>query len=167
MGRRYTSEQYYEAVERIKNAYPDGAITTDIIVGFPGESDEHFAESMAFVKKCRLAKIHVFPYSPKNGTPAAKRKDQIDAEVKAERAREMGELSDELQHSFMADMVGKTVPVLFEREVKKGEGIYEGLTTNYVRVLAKADEDIHNRILEVKITAVNDGEAAVDGEIVK
>jgi threonylcarbamoyladenosine tRNA methylthiotransferase MtaB len=64
-------------------------------------------------------------------------------------------------------MVGKTVPVLFEREVKKGEGIYEGITTNYVRVLAKADEDIHNRILEVKITAVNDGEAAVDGEIVK
>jgi threonylcarbamoyladenosine tRNA methylthiotransferase MtaB len=167
MGRRYTSEQYYEAVERIKNAYPDGAITTDIIVGFPGESDEHFVESMAFAKRCRLAKIHVFPYSPKNGTPAAKRKDQIDAEVKAERAREMGELSDELQHSFMADMVGKTVPVLFEREVKKGEGIYEGLTTNYVRVLAKVDEDIHNRILEVKITAVNDGEAAVDGEIVK
>jgi threonylcarbamoyladenosine tRNA methylthiotransferase MtaB len=165
MGRRYTAEQYYEAVCRIKEAYPDGAITTDIIVGFPGESDEHFGESMAFAEKCRLAKIHVFPYSPKNGTPAAKRPDQTEPAVKAERAKKMGELSDRLQNEFMGEMVGRSFSVLFEREVR--EGVYEGYTTNYVRVLAESGEDLHNRIETVKITGIDDKEIAVTGCVEK
>lgn len=163
MGRRYTAQQYYEAVERIKGAYPNGAITTDIIVGFPGESDEDFKESMAFAEKCRLAKIHVFPYSPKDGTPAAKRKDQIAPEVKSQRAKEMGELSDRLQREFMSGMIGKSFSVLFEREIS--EGVYEGYTTNYVRVFAKAQENLHNRITDVKITALDDSEPAVWAEL--
>lgn len=162
MGRRYTAQQYFEAVQRIKSAYPDGAVTTDIIVGFPGESDEDFADSLAFAEKCALAKIHVFPYSPKSGTPAAKRKDQIPPEVKAQRAKIMGDMSDKLQREFMENMVGRTFSVLFEREVEKG--VYEGYTTNYVRVLAESDKCLHNVICEVKITGLDEGEPAVWGK---
>lgn len=163
MGRRYSAEQYFEAVQRIKAAYPMGAVTTDIIVGFPGESEEDFAESMAFAEKCRLAKIHVFPYSPKNGTPAAKRKDQVAPELKAERAKVMGETSDRLQKEFMEDMLGKSFSVLFEREVARG--VYEGYTTNYVRVLAKSDENLHNIIADAKIIKLDEKEPAVWAEI--
>ncbi len=162
MGRRYTAQQYYEAVEKIKRAYPDGAITTDIIVGFPGETDEDFKKTMAFAEKCKLAKIHVFPYSPKDGTPAARRKDQILPHIKSERAKQMGELSNRLQREFMSAMVGKTFSVLFEREVTGG--IYEGYTTNYVRVLVKSEENLHNRIINVKITSLDDKESAVYAE---
>jgi threonylcarbamoyladenosine tRNA methylthiotransferase MtaB len=164
MGRRYTAQQYFEAVQRIKSAYPNGAVTTDIIVGFPGESDEDFAESVAFAQKCELAKIHVFPYSPKSGTPAAKRKDQIEPQVKAERAKLMGEKSNELQQSFMAKMSGLVLPVLFERKTE--DGLYEGYTTNYVRVLAKSDMDLHNQIVEVRIVEPHNEDMTVRGEII-
>lgn len=164
MGRRYTAEEYYAAVQRINAAYEDGAVTTDIIVGFPGETDEDFKQCYDFAEKCRLAKIHVFPYSPKNGTPAAKRRDQTDPKVKAERAEIMGKLSDKLQHEFMSKMIGKTVDVLFERAV--AENIYEGYTKNYVRVLACSTEDMHNKIVNVKITAVDKTDPAVRGDIV-
>lgn len=162
MGRRYTAEEYFEAVKRIKAAYPHGAVTTDIIVGFPGESDEDFGESMAFAEKCRLAKIHVFPYSPKNGTPAAKRKDQVSPEIKAERAAKMGELSQRLQREFMEDMLGETCSVLFEREIKKG--VFEGYTENYVKVLLKSEENLHNRIINVKLEIVDNEEMAMWGQ---
>lgn len=162
MGRRYTAEEYFEAVKRIKAAYPHGAVTTDIIVGFPGESDDDFAESMAFAEKCRLAKIHVFPYSPKNGTPAAKRKDQVSPEIKAERAAKMGELSQRLQREFMEDMLGETCSVLFEREIKKG--VFEGYTENYVKVLLKSEENLHNRIINVKLEIVDNEEMVMWGQ---
>lgn len=162
MGRRYTSDEYFEAVKRIKQAYPQGAVTTDIIVGFPGETDEDFAESYAFAEKCALAKIHVFPYSPKRGTPAAKRKDMVAPEIKAERAAKMGDLSQKLQRQFMEQMLGKTYPVLFEREVK--EGVFEGYTENYVKVLAKSEANLHNCILDVTLKSVDDDEGAMWGE---
>ncbi len=163
MGRRYTAQEYFEAAERIYRAYPKGAITTDIIVGFPGESEEDFAESMAFAEKCGLAKIHVFPYSPKDGTPAAKRKDQIPPEVKADRAARMGSLGERLQREFITKMKGERVRVLFEREVEKD--IYEGYTDNYIKVLTRSCENLHNQILTVKLTDVSKAEPALIGEL--
>lgn len=163
MGRRYTSQQYFEAVQRIYEAYPDGAITTDIIVGFPGESEEDFEASAAFAEKCRLAKIHVFPYSPKNGTPAAKRKDQVTPEVKSERAARLGKISHRLQTEFMIRFTGRTMPVLFEREIS--EGVYEGYTTNYIRVLARSNESLRNKILDVYLGEVDGDEGLIKAEV--
>ncbi len=163
MGRRYTSDQYYQAVERIYRAYPDGAITTDIIVGFPGESDEDFKESAAFAQKCGLARIHVFPYSPKNGTPAAKRKDQVPPQIKSQRAAELGEISSRLQRNFMSRFVGRTMPVLFEREIEPG--VYEGYTTNYIRVIAKSKDSLRNRIINACLTEIDEKEGLIKAQV--
>lgn len=115
MNRKYTPEEYLEIVEKIRGVFPEASFTTDIMVGFPMETEEEFAESMAFAKKVGFAKIHVFQYSPRKGTPAAKMA-QIPKSVKAERAERMKALGDELSRKYLGSLVGKTVPVLFERE---------------------------------------------------
>lgn len=163
MGRRYTAQQYYEAVCRIREAYPDGAVTTDIIVGFPGESEEDFALSAAFAEKCGLAKLHVFPYSPKEGTPAAKRSDQVPPDVKSRRAEEMTRVGNRLRARFLGSMVGREFDVLFERECK--EGCFEGYTENYARVIAPSAANLHNAVKSVKITALNESDMVLCGEI--
>ena len=114
MNRKYNAEQYAEACERLRNAFPNVAITTDIIVGFPDETEEDFKESLAFAEKMKLDKIHTFPYSPKKGTPAAKMKNQISGDVKSQRSKEMIALSDKMNIDFLNNNIGKTVPVLFE-----------------------------------------------------
>ena len=116
MNRHYTSDEYYELVQKIRNIFPDCAITTDIMVGFPQETDEDFEISLEFVKKVGFSKIHVFQYSPRKGTAAAERKGQISKEVKHERAERMKALGDELLKNHLQKQVGKVVPVLFERE---------------------------------------------------
>ncbi|MBQ8435411.1 MAG: tRNA (N(6)-L-threonylcarbamoyladenosine(37)-C(2))-methylthiotransferase MtaB [Oscillospiraceae bacterium] len=116
MNRHYTSDEYYELVQKIRNIFPDCAITTDIMVGFPQETDEDFEISLEFVTKVGFSKIHVFQYSPRKGTAAAERNGQISKEVKHERAERMKALGDELLKNHLQKQVGKVVPVLFERE---------------------------------------------------
>ncbi len=149
MNRRYTAQEYCEAVERLRAAYPDVAITTDIIVGFPGETEEDFVQSIEFAKKVGLSKIHVFPYSPKTGTPAAKMKDQVPPDVKNDRAARLIKVSDELNRAFADKLKGRVMPVLFE--IKNKDGFWEGHTTNYIKVLLKSDENLKNRFLDIKI----------------
>ena len=149
MKRRYTKEQYEEGVLKLREAFPDVAITTDMIVGFPGEIEEDFIDSYNFAKKIKISKIHSFPYSPKDGTKAATFDNQILNEVKAKRNKEMIELSNALNREFLATMINKTVPVLFERQ--KEDGSYEGHTTNYINVSVKSEENISNKILNVKL----------------
>ncbi len=115
MHRKYTPDEYFALVEKIRNIFPDAAFTTDIMVGFPQESEEDFAESMAFAEKVGFAKIHVFQYSPRKGTVAAGF-PQLPKSVKAERADRMKALGERLTEKYMDSLVGKTVPVLFERE---------------------------------------------------
>ena len=115
MHRKYTPDEYFALVEKIRNIFPDAAFTTDIMVGFPQESEEDFAESMAFAEKVGFAKIHVFQYSPRKGTLAAGF-PQLPKSVKAERADRMKALGERLTEKYMDSLVGKTVPVLFERE---------------------------------------------------
>ncbi len=116
MNRHYTSEEYYNIVQKIRKVFPDSAITTDIMVGFPQESDEDFEKSLEFVKKVGFAKIHVFQYSQRQGTVAANKNGQISKEVKSRRADRMKALGDELMKNHLQKQVGKVVPVLFERE---------------------------------------------------
>ncbi|MBO5163346.1 MAG: tRNA (N(6)-L-threonylcarbamoyladenosine(37)-C(2))-methylthiotransferase MtaB [Ruminococcus sp.] len=115
MRRKYTPDEYFALVEKIRKIFPNAAFTTDIMVGFPQESEEDFAESMAFAEKVGFAKIHVFQYSPRKGTTAAGL-PQLPESVKAERADRMKALGERLSEKYMEGLVGKTVPVLFERE---------------------------------------------------
>lgn len=163
MNRKYNAEQYAEACERLRNAFPNVAITTDIIVGFPDETEEDFKESLAFAERMKLDKIHTFPYSPKKGTPAAKMKNQISGDVKSQRSKEMIDLSDKMNIDFLNNNIGKTVPVLFE---DMENGFWQGHTTNYIKVLAKSDENLNNKIVDVKLDKIH-GVEIVEGTVVK
>lgn len=150
MNRKYDTEKYRQAVATLRKYLPKVALTTDIIVGFPGETEEDFRESYAFAEEIGFAKIHVFPYSPKRGTPAAARKDQLLNAVKAERSHTLIQLSDKMAADFLADAVGTDAEVLYERAV--GDGIYEGHTTNYMKVHGRSEVDLTNRIAKTHIT---------------
>lgn len=150
MNRKYDTEKYRQAVATLRKYLPKVALTTDIIVGFPGETEEDFRESYAFAEEIGFAKIHVFPYSPKRGTPAAARKDQLLNAVKSERSHTLIQLSDRMAADFLADAVGTDAEVLYERAV--GEGIYEGHTTNYMKVHGRSEVDLTNRIAKTHIT---------------
>lgn len=163
MNRKYNAEQYAEACERLRNTFPNVAITTDIIVGFPDETEEDFKESLAFAEKMKLDKIHTFPYSPKKGTPAAKMKNQISGDVKSQRSKKMIALSDKMNIDFLNNNIGKTVPVLFE---DMENGFWQGHTTNYIKVLVKSDENLNNKIVDVKLDKIH-GVEIVEGTVVK
>lgn len=150
MNRKYDTEKYRQAAVTLRKYLPKVALTTDIIVGFPGETEEDFRESYAFAEEIGFAKIHVFPYSPKRGTPAAARKDQLLNAVKAERSHTLIQLSDKMAADFLADAVGTDAEVLYERAV--GDGIYEGHTTNYMKVHGRSEVDLTNRICKTHIT---------------
>ncbi len=152
MNRRYTSAEYYEVCQRLRRYIPDVALTTDIIVGFPGETEEDFNISCDFAKKARLSKIHVFPYSPKKGTPAEKMPDQVVPNIKNDRSKALIEISNKLNYEFLKEHIGKTVLVLFETTDK--EGYFEGHTSNYIKVLVKTDENLSNSIRNVKLTEI-------------
>ncbi len=141
---------------------PEVALTTDIIVGFPGETEEDYQECYDFAKEIGFSKIHVFPYSPKKGTPAAERTDQLPNTVKAERSHKLLALSDEMSADFIQNYVGKTVEVLYEKPL--GEGMFEGHTSNYIKVHGKSLEDVSNRIVKTRITHI-EGEIAI-GQVI-
>lgn len=150
MNRKYDTEKYRQAAATLRKYLPEVALTTDIIAGFPGETEEDFQASYDFAEEIGFAKIHAFPYSPKRGTPAAARKDQLLNAVKAERSHRLIELSDQMADAFIQKYVGREVEVLFERAI--GEGVYEGHTTNYIKVRATAEADLTNRICMTRIT---------------
>lgn len=163
MRRRYDTAQYRRAVALLRKYLPDAALTTDIIVGFPGESEEDYQQSKAFAEEIGFSKIHVFPYSPKKGTPAAERKDQLPNAVKQQRSHDLILASERMTEAFLQAHVGKQKEVLFERMVSPD--VYEGHTTNYMKVHAKSTEDLTNQCKMVHMLEV-EGETAF-GEIVK
>ena len=151
MNRHYNTEEYYGLVKKIRNIFPECSITTDIMVGFPNETDEDFEASLEFVKKVGFAKIHVFQYSPRNGTPAAKQ-PQIKNSVKHERADRMKNLGDELKQKYLEKQIGKTVPVLFERE--NSPEFHQGYAPDYtlIKIPAKnCEKSLRRLIFYVKI----------------
>lgn len=157
MNRKYDAAGYERAVEILRKSFPNVAITTDIIAGFPDETDEDFEKSLEFAKKIGFAKIHAFPYSPKRGTPAAVMPNQILNAVKNERTSRLIEASDRMADEFIKSFEGRVMPVLYEREIE--HNIYEGYTTNYIRVLSESSENIKNKILDTEIVSSEDEKA--------
>ena len=149
MNRHYTTEEYAELVAKIRLAFDNPSITTDIMVGFPGETEEEFSASLAFAKQIKLAKAHVFAYSKREGTPAAKRPDQIARAVKERRSSEMIAATAQTQQEFLQTQVGRVENVLFESKVH--DYYYEGYTPNYATVWVKSETDLSGMILPVNI----------------
>lgn len=162
MNRKYKTSDYRESVRHIRDAFGDAAITTDIMVGFPGETDEEFERTMEFVKEISFAEAHIFKYSVRKGTVAEKMSNQILPDVKEERSKRLIKLTKTTQESFLNSHIGKRTDVLFEREHKGISGLYEGKTDNYITVVAKSDKDISGQILSVKINSVKNGIAIAE-----
>jgi threonylcarbamoyladenosine tRNA methylthiotransferase MtaB len=148
MGRRYSAADYKRAVDLIRKAVPGAAITTDVIVGFPGESEAEFQESYKFAKQTRFSRIHVFPYSPRPGTQAAAMPGKLEDRVKQERSRKMLALGRAGVRNFKRRFLGKTVMVLWEKETC---GVWSGFTDNYIRVFTRSDRDLTNQLMPVKL----------------
>lgn len=146
MNRRYTTEQFITIVNSLRKAYSDVILTTDIIVGFPEESEEEFNKTYEFLEQIKFYKMHVFKYSSRKGTIAAKNKNQIDGNIKEERSKKLIELSDKNEKEYNESYIGKKVEVLFEEEK---QGIYQGHTKNYILVKCKSTKNIENKILTV------------------
>lgn len=151
MNRRYTAEEFEVIVERLRKAYNDVILTTDIIVGFPQESDEEFEITYNFLERIKFYKMHVFKYSPRKGTKAAVMSGQVSGEVKELRSKRLLELSDKNENEYLNEYLNREVEVLFEEY--DGE-YYKGHTSNYIMVKAKFDKDISNTIQKVMINKI-------------
>lgn len=147
MGRRYDTEAFLNKIERIRKARPDIAITTDVIVGYPGESEEDFLESYSFCEKARFAEIHVFPFSARKGTLAAKMKD-TSPEIKKDRVKRLLSLSKKMREEYESSFYGKELEVLFE-DFNPEKKIARGHTSNYLLVKKESDVSLHNQIINV------------------
>ena len=158
MNRKYDSARYYESVRLLKEYFDGVAVTTDLIVGFPEETEEEFLETLAFIRRCGFAQMHIFPYSVRPGTKAAAMR-QLTSAVKEERAARAAVVAEEMHSAYLQSCVGKVLPVLFEQEK---EGRFAGHAPNYMEVLAKG-EGLHNVVRNVEITAVENG--SLVGEI--
>lgn len=164
MHRPYTTAKFKTLLADIKNMVPDIAITTDVIVGFPGETEADFETTCKFAESCGFSKMHIFPFSARKGTPAEKFAGAVTEAVKKERADILGRIDETMHKAFLQAMVGQTAEVLFEQPA--GEDYFEGLTGNYQRVFVKSGgRNLGGEILPVKITAF-DGEKLL-GEIIK
>ena len=160
MNRHYNREEFIEKTKIIKKYMPYAGLTTDIIVGFPGESDEDFEDSMSIVREVEFSKVHVFKYSKRKNTQAADRADQVDGNIKIKRSEELIKLQDQYLKKFREKNMPRTLKVLFE---EFDQGYYFGYTDNYIRVKVKSDKDLINKILDVRL--VDNKEVAL-GELV-
>jgi len=163
MGRRYTTGIFRRTVEMVRTAVPDASVTTDIIVGFPGESDKEFKESCEFCRLMKFATLHIFPYSARPGTMAAQMTDKVSERIKKQRGGIMLEMANSAADDFARRFMGQTAGVLWEKEVRQGSGIYSGLTDNYIRVYTKSSRDIANTISDVRLIdhAANSGHVLI------
>ena len=150
MKRKYDTARYYQSVELLRKFFPECAVTTDMIVAFPGETEEEFAESLAFIRKCAFADMHIFPYSRRPGTPADKMPGQHSNATKEARSRAAIALAEEMSRAYREGFVGRTLEVLFEE--REGE-FYTGHAPNYIKVYARG-ENLHNEIRTVTVLEV-------------
>jgi threonylcarbamoyladenosine tRNA methylthiotransferase MtaB len=149
MNRRYSTQLFKQIVERIRNTYNDSVLTTDIIVGFPGETQAEFDTTYEFLKQIKFYKMHIFKYSVRKGTAAEKMPNHVSPEIKEERSNKLLELSDKFEEEYLKEYIRKNVKVLFEEKDK--EGFFKGHTQNYLVVKVKTDDDLNNKLLDVKI----------------
>jgi threonylcarbamoyladenosine tRNA methylthiotransferase MtaB len=148
MNRRYSPDEYRKAVQLIRQEVPAVAITTDVIAGFPGETDAEFEESLEFCKQIGFARIHVFSYSPRSGTAAAQMAGQVADKIKKERSKKMLALATESAQKFRESFAGEALDVLWEKQTDDGD--WTGMTGNYIRVFAKSKDDLSNKKSTIK-----------------
>ena len=158
MNRKYDTARFFESVCLLREHFQSPAITTDMIVGFPGETEAEFVQSLDFIRRCAFAAMHIFPYSKRPGTPAAAMPNQVPRGVKEERAREAAEEAARMEHSYLEQW--DRVTVLFEEE---RDGLWRGHTTRYCEVRVPSGENLHNQLRQVSVTGVGDG--FLEGEI--
>lgn len=151
MNRKYSCDEFFRVTEILREYFKDVNLTTDIIVGFPGETNEEFESTYEFLSKIKFYKMHIFKYSPREGTLAAKMTNQIDGNIKEERSQKLIELSNKNEREYNEKYIGKSVEVLFEEEK---DGLWSGYTKNYVRVFVESDENLENKIQKVEIKDV-------------
>ncbi|WLR60595.1 tRNA (N(6)-L-threonylcarbamoyladenosine(37)-C(2))-methylthiotransferase MtaB [Guptibacillus hwajinpoensis] len=154
MRRKYTMEMFGERLERLKKALPGLAITSDVIVGFPGETDEEFKETYDFIAKHKFSELHVFPFSKRTGTPAARMEDQVDDEVKNKRVHHLIELSNQLAKEYASHYEDEVLEVIPEEKYKDDpeSNLFVGYSANYMKVIFEASEEMIGKIVKVKIT---------------
>ncbi|MUT66657.1 tRNA (N(6)-L-threonylcarbamoyladenosine(37)-C(2))-methylthiotransferase MtaB [Paenibacillus sp. NEAU-GSW1] len=154
MRRKYTTEEFAAKLKRIREAMPGVAITTDVIVGFPGETEEMFEQGYRFMEEVGFSEMHVFPYSKRTGTPAARMEDQVDEEVKNERVHKLIDLSERMQLQYSEQHVGAVLDIIPERDYKgaPGTGLVMGYSDNYLQVVFEGDESLVGKLCRVKIT---------------
>ena len=148
MNRKYDSTRYYVSVALLNKHFDSPAVTTDLIVGFPGETEEEFAATLAFIRKCAFSSMHIFPYSPRPGTPAAAVKEQVPPAIKEERAHRAAEVAKAMEQAYLSSLIGRTLPVLFEQDE---DGCSKGHAPNYVEVRFK-QPGLHNVVRNVTVT---------------
>lgn len=163
MNRRYTTEEYRKVVELLRSSIRDVAVTTDVMVGFPGETEEEFSKTFKFLEEIAFAQMHIFKYSPRKGTPAAAFPHQVASGVKEERSNLLIKLAAENTLRFNKQFIGRMMPVLLEQEVKSREGYFEGLTTNYIRVLSRGNTNLIGKITDIRLESAE--EDCIVGEI--
>ena len=159
MHRHYTTAEYLTLLQNLRKYFPDCAITTDIMTGFPDETESDFSQTLEFVKECRFSQMHIFRYSQRAGTPACDYPNQVPESVKKERADRLKIIADDMQADFLKNCIGKKYPILFERE--RGNGFHMGHAPNYalVRVpIQEHDEDWRNTIRMVKVTEIRENQ---------
>ncbi|WP_169081979.1 tRNA (N(6)-L-threonylcarbamoyladenosine(37)-C(2))-methylthiotransferase MtaB [Paenibacillus sp. PL91] len=154
MRRKYTTAEFAAKIKRLHEAMPGVAITTDVIVGFPGETEEMFESGFRFMEELKFAEMHVFPYSKRTGTPAARMEEQVDEEIKNERVHKLIDLSEKMQLAYAKQYVGEVLDVIPERDYKgaPGTGLVMGYTDNYIQVVFDGSEALIGKLCRVKIT---------------
>lgn len=167
MRRKYTIEEFEHKIKMIREFMPDVAITTDIIVGFPGETDELFREGFEAIKRIGFSEMHVFPYSKRTGTPAARMEDQVDEEVKHARVHELIDLSETMQLAYAQKFIGQVLDIIPEKDEKglSGEGSATGFSDNYLQVRFAAPGDLTGKVCRVKLTEA--GVNTCEGQLVR
>lgn len=158
MNRRYTAQEYKERCDILRKYYPAPALTTDVITGFPGETEEEFEQSRAFVESIGFYETHIFPYSKREGTKAAVMPDQIPEQIKKARSRQLIELGEKHRIAYMSQFVGKEAGVLFEEKQEiEGQTCWTGHTMEYLKIGVISDENLENKLVQVKIEQIGPG----------
>lgn len=154
MGRPYSAEEYRDLLWMLKTQMPDLAIGADVIVGFPGETHDHFQNTYRLIQNLPLSYLHVFRFSPRKGTAAYQMEDRVDDYTKKLRSQKLRELDREKRRAFISSFLGRSLPVLFETSRDKQTGLLTGLTGNYIRVLAESSDELMNRIVKVRLERI-------------
>ncbi|KRE90358.1 30S ribosomal protein S12 methylthiotransferase [Paenibacillus sp. Soil766] len=167
MRRKYTTAEFARKIERLHEIMPDVAITTDVIVGFPGETEEMFRDGYKFMEQMKFSEMHVFPYSKRTGTPAARMEDQVDEEIKNARVHELIDLSEKMQLAYAQKFVGHVLEVIPERTYKGApdSGLYSGYSDNYVQLVFEGSEEMIGQVCRVKVTEAGVNESK--GQLVR